>query len=213
MRTYVDNIISVDLTAPDSAAVAKAAAALANGEAVVFPTDTVYGIGVAAGEGRVPDLLFELKRRDRSQTIPWLVASPDDLARFGRDVPACARNLAERFWPGPLTLVVRASDAVPSPFAGGDGTIALRMPDSPVSLALMDALGAPLAATSANIHARPAVNDSAALDPELASLVPIVLAGGVIEGGLPSTIVSCSGRTPTVLREGSITSSQIAAAC
>ena len=213
LETTHGNFANIDLKAPDKALVARAARLLDGGEALVFPTDTVYGIGVAAGEGRVPDLLFELKRRDRAQTIPWLVAAPDDLLRYGRDLPESALRLAKAFWPGPFTIVVKASDAVPASFTGSDGTIALRMPDSPVALALMRALGAPLAATSANIHARPAVNDSAELDPELTALVPIVLAGGVIEGGLPSTIVSCVGPVPTVLREGSITPSQISAAC
>ena len=201
--------MKVDPIDPSDAAISRAAVCLRAGDAVVFPTDTVYGIGVAAGEGLAPDLLFEIKRRERSQAIPWLVRGARDIKRYGRDVPSYCIALAERFWPGALTLVIRCGEAVPTAFRGDDGTIALRAPDHAVPQALMAALDAPLATTSANLHGRPAVDSAADLDPELTRLVPLVIDGGSTSGGVPSTIVSCIEPEPRILRVGAIPAAAI----
>ena len=176
---------------PPSAALDGAAKALARGEAVIFPTDTVYGIGVAVGAAPGPEVLYAAKGRPASKPIPWLVASLGDLGRYGRDVPPYARQLAREGWPGALTLVVRASEAVPAAFCSAAGTVALRMPDHPVPLALAKAVG-PLATTSANRSG----------DPQLAAACGGVLAG---DGswpcaGVPSSIVDCTGPHPRPLR-------------
>ncbi|MGI6220612.1 MAG: L-threonylcarbamoyladenylate synthase [Coriobacteriales bacterium] len=209
METRADNFLRIDPLQLEHAVIERAVACLRAGGVVVFPTDTVYGIGVAAGEGLVPDELFEIKRRERSQTIPWLVRDARDIERYGRDVPDYCIRLAERLWPGALTLVVRCGDAVPDVFQGGDGTIALRAPGHEVPQALMRALDMPLATTSANLHGRPAVASAAELDPELTALVPIVLDGGVTPGGIPSTIVSCTEPEPRILRLGAISEEAI----
>lgn len=211
MREFDHNVVKVDALAPQvqAQALQNAVTYLRAGQAVVFPTDTVYGIGVAVSPDSTPDLLFQIKQRERSLAIPWLVASRDDLFAFGADVPLYCQRMAEELWPGPLTLVVRASSRVPRQFCGADGTIALRMPDSPVALALMDLLQAPMATTSANLHGKGAVNDASLLDPQLTKLVPLVLDGGAVEGGRPSTIVACTGPEPRVLREGAITPQQV----
>lgn len=128
----------------------EAACALAAGEAVVFPTDTVFGLGVSVKAAAGPRLLYDLKHRDAGKPVAWLVEGPETLDVYGRDVPAYARRLAETFWPGALTLVVRASAAVPAAFRSPAGTIGLRMPDSEAALALIRAVGCPLAVTSAN---------------------------------------------------------------
>ncbi len=201
--------IRTSLTDPDAGAIAQVAEVLLDGEPAIFPTDTVYGIGMAAGPGRSDDAIFHMKRRSALQTLPWLVASPDDLARYGRDIPEGCVELARDLWPGALTIVVRASDEVPENYRASDGTIALRMPNSPVALALIEALGMPLSTTSANIHGRPAVASAAELDPELVSQVPVVLDGGTIPSGVPSTIVSYVDGHPLVIREGSIPASTV----
>ena len=112
----------------------EAACALAAGEAVVFPTDTVFGLGVSVKAAAGPRLLYDLKHRDAGKPVAWLVEGPETLDVYGRDVPAYARRLAETFWPGALTLVVRASAAVPAAFRSPAGTIGLRMPDSALTL-------------------------------------------------------------------------------
>lgn len=128
-----------------------ACCALAAGNAVIFPTDTVFGLGVSVGAAAGPQLLYELKHRDAGKPVAWLVEGPEALDVYGRDVPAYARRLAETFWPGGLTLVVRASDAVPAAFQSPAGTIGLRMPASEAVLGLIRAAGCPLAVTSANL--------------------------------------------------------------
>lgn len=125
--------------------------ALAVGNAVIFPTDTVFGLGVSVDAAAGPQLLYELKHRDAGKPVAWLVEGPEALDVYGRDVPAYARRLAETFWPGGLTLVVRASDAVPAAFQSPAGTIGLRMPASEAVLGLIRAAGCPLAVTSANL--------------------------------------------------------------
>lgn len=129
----------------------EAARALAVGNAVVFPTDTVFGLGVSVSAAPGPQLLYDLKHRDAGKPVAWLVEGPEALDVYGRDVPAYARRLAETFWPGGLTLVVRASDAVPAAFQSPAGTIGLRMPASEAALGLICAAGCPLAVTSANL--------------------------------------------------------------
>ena len=106
----------------------QAARALRQGEAVIFPTETVYGLGVSVRAATGPDVLYDLKERDRGKPISWLVGGADDLDRYGARVPAIARKLADAYWPGPLTLVVHASDEVPEAFRSDAGTIGLRMP-------------------------------------------------------------------------------------
>lgn len=131
-------------------ALEEATRALAVGNAVIFPTDTVFGLGVSVSAAPGPQLLYDLKHRDAGKPVAWLVEGPEALDVYGRDVPAYARRLAETFWPGGLTLVVRASDAVPTAFQSPAGTIGLRMPASEAALGLIRATGCPLAVTSAN---------------------------------------------------------------
>ena len=112
-------------------------AALRAGEPAVYPTETVYGIGVAVGKAASPDVLFDIKKRDHGKPVAWLVGDVDDLSRYGRAVPDFACALARTFWPGPLTLIVKASDAVPPAFRSAEGTIGLRMPNNPTALELI----------------------------------------------------------------------------
>lgn len=132
-------------------ALEEATRALAVGNAVIFPTDTVFGLGVSVSAAPGPQLLYDLKHRDAGKPVAWLVEGPEALDVYGRDVPVYARRLAETFWPGGLTLVVRASDAVPAAFQSPAGTIGLRMPASEAALGLIRAAGCPLAVTSANL--------------------------------------------------------------
>ena len=136
----------------DEAQLSKAVAALTAGKSVVFPTDTVYGIGIAVGLACSPEAIFIDKRRDPDKAIPWLVGSPAALTRYGRDVSQLAHDMVSQFWPGPLTLVVKAGDNVPEAFRGANDTIALRMPNDSVALELIERVGFPLATSSANFQ-------------------------------------------------------------
>ncbi len=204
-------MVDVDPIHPQAEAIAAAAEVLVAGRPVVFPTDTVYGIGMVVLSGGDAGEIFEIKRRDRAQTLPWLVASVDALVLYGVELPKGCLALAADHWPGALTIVVRASEKVPAAYRAADGTIALRMPDSPVALSLVEAVGAPIATTSANLHGCPAAVSVAELDPELLARTPLVLDGGIIPSGVPSTVVSYADGAPKMIREGEISEKTILA--
>lgn len=198
---------------PGQDLVARVAGVLSTGGVVVLPTDSVYGICCAAApENPAHERIFEVKRRDRAQTLPWFVADASDLDVYGVDVPDWARRLAERFWPGALTLVVRASAAVPAEYAqpGADGpTIALRVPGSELDRSVVRALGRPVAQTSANLHGAPSATSGAGLDPAVAAAVDLVVDAGPAPVGVASTIVDATGAAPRVLREGALSEAEV----
>ncbi len=187
-------------------------AGLLGGEVAIIPTDSVYGIGCAMGADRALDRIFELKGRERSQTLPLVLGDAADLPRYAKDVAPYARALAERFWPGALTLVVRASREVPPRFRAADGTVGLRVPDHSFVRALSAAVGRPLALTSANLHGEPPARSARELNPQLAGAVEWVVDGGASKIGVASTVVDATGPAPRVLREGALTEREILAA-
>ena len=202
----------------ETATLKEAVVALEAGEAVVFPTDTVVGLGVSVEAARSPQSLFDIKERDEGKPIAWLVGGPDDLARYGREVPALAFALAERFWPGPLTMIVRASEHVPTAFAGADGSIGLRMPNSASSLDLIRAAKSPLATTSANMAGEVAPATVADLDPRIAQRASCIYVSekalecasdSPLPSGEASTVVSFVDGDVRVVREGAITMEDI----
>lgn len=195
----------------------EAVRALDSGEPVVLPTDTVYGVGVAVGAAETPRVLFEAKGRPSGKPVAWLVEGPEALDVYGTEVSPAARALAEAFWPGALTLVVRASSAVPAAFQSEEGTIGLRMPASRDTLALIRTAGAPLAVTSANLSGEAAPATLGALDERLADAtagvyVPngslsheaIPPASAAAVAPLASTVIDCTADEPRVLREGAL---------
>ena len=206
-------VICVDQNHPSSDVVERVARVLREGGVTVLPTDSVYGICCAAAPGNPGHTrIFDIKHRDRSQTLPWFIADASELAVYGRDVPAWALRLTEAHWPGALTLVVRASDAVPVEYAQQtpDGpTIALRVPDSALCRAVVRALGRPLAQTSANTHGAPSATTGHGIEPAIVEAANLVLDGGAAPVGVASTIVDATGAEPRVLREGAITASEV----
>lgn len=206
-------VLLASQTSPDPEVVDRAVSVLRDGGVAVLPTDSVYGICCAATPGNPAHArIFDIKRRDRAQTLPWFVADPEDLVRYGRDVPGWALRLAERFWPGALTIVVRSAGSVPPEYAQpgeGGATIALRVPDSELDRAIVRSLGAPLAQTSANTHGAPAATSGAALEPDIVAAVDLVLDAGPAPVGVASTIVDATGAEPRVLRAGAISEKDV----
>ncbi len=206
-----EKVVEVDQAVPDAAAVRRGGNVLLAGGVVVVPTDSVYGIGCAAtphnpGHART----FAIKHRDLAQTLPWLVADAEDLDRFGRDVPAWAYRLAQRWWPGALTLVVRASAAVPAEYVRtADGTIALRLPDSNLVRALARHVGCPLAITSANTHGEAAATSGSGLEERIVREADLTFDAGPAPIAVASTIVGCTGEEPVVYREGAISAADV----
>ncbi len=196
-----------------SCSLSDAARALADGHPVIFPTDTVYGIGVAVAHTDGPARLYEVKRRRSDKPIAWLVGSESDLARYGRDVPSYAMEAARAYWPGALTLIVRAAADVPAAFCSEAGTIGLRMPSNETALALIESVGCPLATTSANIAGEPAVSRFEELSCELLDAVAAAVRDDGEKSGVASTVVDCTGLRPNVLREGAITQRDLDMLC
>lgn len=196
-------VIKVDQRRPDPAAIERAERVLESGGVVVVPTDSVYGISCAALPGNPGhERIFRIKRRDRAQTLPWLIGAADDLLRYARDLPAWAKDVASEFWPGALTLVVEASDEVPEEYRRADGTVALRLPDSDIVRELAERVGVPIATTSANLHGQPAAASASELDPRLVADADLTLDGGALPLGVASTIVDATAGEPRILRDG-----------
>ena len=190
----------------NTASFEEATATLKAGKPAIFPTETVMGVGVAVQHAPSPDALFDLKNRPKSKPIAWLVASADDLSRYGANVPQWALDLAQDACPGPVTFIVAASDAVPRAYQSSAGTIGLRVPDSAPAQALIAAVG-PIATTSANPANMPAPATCADLDAAFAARVGCVYApeSAGQPSGVASTIIDCTQDAPSIVRAGSFT--------
>ena len=204
------SVLQVSQTNPSRDAINEAVVTLAFGGVLVMPTDSVYGIGCAATEGNpAHERIFDIKRRERSQTLPWLVADASDLHTYAAHVPEYAVKLAIRFWPGALTLVVPASNAVPPEYRAADGTVALRCPDSNLVREIARKLGSPLATTSANTHGEAAATSGSGIEARIVREADLTLDAGPAPVGVASTIVGCAGDRPQVFREGALSTGQI----
>lgn len=192
-------------------AIGVAARILAEGGLVSFPTDTVYGVGAHAFQPDAVERIYVAKIRPRDKAIPILLARADDLVLVAEGITETAWLLAERFWPGGLTLVLPKKASVPDVVSAGGPTVAVRVPDHPVFLALVAALGAPLAATSANLSGRPSLITAQDVEAELGWRIELILDGGRCPGGTPSTVLDLSTDPPTILRAGAIAGKEIEA--
>ncbi|ABM57303.1 L-threonylcarbamoyladenylate synthase [Verminephrobacter eiseniae] len=215
----------------DPRAIAAAARALRSGALLGLPTETVYGLAADAGNDAAVAQIFAAKGRPRDHPLIVHVASAEGIAHFARALPAFAQALADAFWPGPLTLILPRRPGVASAAAGGQDSVGLRCPAHPVAQALLRACAAPppeggtdqghdqggppirgLAAPSANRFGRVSTTTAQHVQDELGAAL-LVLDGGPCALGIESTIVDCTRGLPVLLRPGSITRAQIAAAC
>jgi L-threonylcarbamoyladenylate synthase len=186
-----------------------AARILAEGGLVAFPTDTVYGVGAHAFQPDAVERIYVAKTRPQDKAIPILLSQADDLALIAEGIPETAWLLAERFWPGGLTLVLPKKANVPDIVSAGGPTVAVRAPDHPVPRALIAALGAPLAATSANLSGRPSPVTAQEVEAELGGRSELILDGGRCPGGVPSTVLDLTTDPPAILRAGAISAGEI----
>ena len=202
------------LDAADAQAVQAAAAALAAGELLAFPTETVYGLGARADDDAAVQRIYSAKGRPAAHPLIVHAADAGQARRFARDWPASAQALAQAFWPGPLTLIVKREPALAAAAAGGQDSIGLRVPAHPVAQALLreaHRLGVPgVAAPSANRFGRVSATTAAHVLQEFDSELK-VLDGGECPGGIESAIVDCSGAQPALLRPGQLRRAQIEA--
>jgi tRNA threonylcarbamoyl adenosine modification protein (Sua5/YciO/YrdC/YwlC family) len=185
------------------AALSSATVAVQKGQLVVLPTDTVYGIGADAFDPMAVKELLAAKGRGREMPPPVLISATTTLDALATKVPDYARRLVEEFWPGPLTLVCTQQSSLQWDLGETRGTVAVRMPDHELALALLERTG-PMAVSSANKTGEPAAEDADAAERMLGEDVEIILDGGPVTGGLASTILDVTGERPRVLRLGAL---------
>ncbi|MEE9274339.1 MAG: L-threonylcarbamoyladenylate synthase [bacterium] len=195
-------IVPVRPQAPDEAALRRAAEALARGAAIALPTDTLYGLCARALDPAALERLFAAKGRGGEKGAPVLIGSPDQLPLLAARTPEGARALIGRLWPGPLTLIFPARDAL-SPFlTGGEGGgVAVRLPDQALCRRLAAEAG-PFAATSANRPGAPPLRGAGEIAEEFGERIALILDGGALPEERPSTLVDVRGAAPVLLREG-----------
>lgn len=187
----------------------KAVAALRAGGLVAFPTETVYGLGADASNPDALRKIFAAKGRPQDHPLIVHVADAVQLANWARDIPPPAARLAKKFWPGPLTIILRRAPHVSDLVTGGQDTVALRVPSHPVAQALLRAFGGGVAAPSANRFGRVSATTAGHVRHEFGAAVDCVLDGGAADVGIESTIVDLSGARPALLRPGWITAAQL----
>jgi L-threonylcarbamoyladenylate synthase len=191
--------------------IAHAVAILKAGELVAFPTETVYGLGADASNADAVRKIFTAKGRPADHPLIVHIADAVQLANWARDIPPAAHKLAQKFWPGPLTLVLKRAARVPDAVTGGQDTVAIRVPSHPMAQALLRAFGGGVAAPSANRFGRVSATTAAHVREEFGDAVACVLDGGAADVGIESTIVDCSRGAPALLRPGWITPQQLEA--
>ena len=177
---------------------------------IAFPTDTVYGLGTLAFNQNAIESIYTAKNRPIEKAIPILIGDLSDLDKITVDIPNMALRFAARFWPGPLTCIVPKKHTLPLAVSATP-TVAVRIPDHPDARALLRATG-PMAVTSANISGQPSPATAQEVYDQLNGRIPLILDGGTTPGGIPSTLVDCTGEKPVILREGPITLAELLAA-
>ena len=202
---------------PEQSAIEKqivlAISILKKGGVVAFPTDTVYGIGANPLNAQAVARIYRVKKRPPDLPLPLLLAEKSDLPRVASVVPDIAWQLAERFLPGGLTLVLRKSPWVPRAVTAGGDTIAVRIPDHPIPVALIRGLGNPIVGTSANLSGRPSPVTAEEIRQQLDDAADLIIDGGRCPGGTESTVLDVSGEVPTLVREGAIPRSELEKVC
>lgn len=198
-----------ELLRADEIAIARAVELLRRGRLVAFPTETVYGLGADASNADAVRGIFDAKGRPADHPLIVHIGKLEQLSDWARSVPDTARHLAERFWPGPLTLILKKKPEVPDEVTGGQDTVGLRIPDDPVALSLLRAFGGGIAAPSANRFKRISPTQAAHVREELDGRVDLILDGGPCRVGVESTIVDLSGDEPRLLRPGRISRADI----
>ncbi len=195
------------ISAQDPNMTSRALDVLRAGGLVAFPTDTVYGVGALAFNGKAIKSIYTAKDRPVEKAIPILVGEIKDTEKVVSEFPHVARKLVSRFWPGPLTCVIPKNLTLPEAVSA-TSTVGVRMPDHAIARVLLRFAG-PLAVTSANISGKESPSTAEEVFAQLGGRIELIIDGGKTPGGVPSTVVDCSTSQPTILREGPISSEQI----
>lgn len=205
-------ILKADGQVCDPATICSAVEALARGQLVILPTDTVYGLACRADDEAAVIHLFESKRRPLTKPLPLLLASAEALVGVALGLDENILRLARQFWPGPLTIVIRKSPSVSDTVTAGGPTVGVRVPDLPLTQAILEAARFPVAVTSANFSDEDPACSMDDLPRDLLAQVCLVIEAGSCPGMTPSTVVDVTQTPPRVLRPGPVSDEQIRAA-
>lgn len=198
---------TITLPTENPESISSALSLFRDGDIVAFPTDTVYGLGADPFQASGIIKLFEAKGRDSNKAIAILIGSVEQASLVTDHMTDLAIRLCEAFWPGGLTIIVPRKNNLPELISNTD-RIGIRMPNHPVALEMLKTFG-PLATTSANLSGKPDAITAKDVFDQLNGRVPLILDGGKCLGGVPSTVIDCSGSEPVILRAGPISSEQI----
>ena len=182
---------------------------LKKGGIVAYPTDTVYGLGANMTSIAAVERIFDVKGRPKGMALPLLVADREQIKKIVRSIPPAAWLLIYNFFPGALTIVLNKSDIVPDVITGGGKTVAVRIPDHPIPIALIQGLGQPIVGTSANLSGQPSPLTAEEVRMQIGDKVDMIIDGGQCPGGIESTVVDLSIRRPVIRRLGAITLEQL----
>ncbi len=197
-------VIAVDPKAPPPEAIRQAREVLSCGCLVAFPTDTLYALGASALDPSAIERVLTVKGRHQGKPLSVLVGSLEGAAALASTLPEEVRGLMETFWPGPLTVVVKASPKLPAALIAAAGTVGLRMPGGAVAQALLAAFAGPIIGTSANRSGGPDPADAKMVQKAIGGQIDLVLDGGRVSLGVPSTVIDCTVAPARILREGAI---------
>jgi L-threonylcarbamoyladenylate synthase len=196
-------------TAPEPEIIAEAAEIIKRGGVVVFPTRCLYGLGADALYPDAVEKVIKIKQRPADNPIPVLISCRSQLNSLVAHVSPAAAAIIKTFWPGRVTLVFKARDALSKRLTAGTGKIGVRLAGHPVAAALVMQVGSPVTGTSANLSGRPGCHRIQALDPPIARQVDLILDAGMLEGGAGSTIVDVTADPPRILREGQVAADEV----
>lgn len=207
-------IVRIHPDEPEPERIQYIAGCIRDGKVVGMPTDTFYGLAVDPVNLRAVESIYEIKSRLKHKPLSLLVASAAQAYALAREAGVCFDLLAEKFWPGPLTVIVKASSRLPLRSTANTGNVALRIPDAAIPRAVVAALGLPITATAANLAGLPECTYAACVRDQIGDRVPVIVDGGPTGRSVPTTIVDLSGPDGTwqVLREGAIPTHAIALA-
>lgn len=195
----------------DFSVLAEAADALTAGKLVAFPTETVYGLGANAMNEDAVANIFVAKGRPQDNPLIVHISSREMLKPLVKEIPETAEKLMDAFWPGPLTIILEKSDLVPLRVTAGLNTVAIRMPEHPVALALIEKSGVPVAAPSANLSGSPSTTRASHVIADLTGRVDYIIDGGASRVGLESTVLDMTSDVPQILRPGGVSLEELKA--
>ena len=202
-------IIRVNARKPSYAIIRKAANLIRKGEVIAFPTETVYGLGANALDPSSVSKIYKIKGRPSDNPLIVHIADMKTFSTLVSEIPPKASRIISRFWPGPITLVLKKSKILPEITTGGLNTVAVRMPKNNVALELIKVSCLPIAAPSANISGKPSPTNASHVKDDLNGKIKLILDGGSTEIGIESTVIDMTQRTPVILRPGAISKESI----